>query len=600
MDDSIATSFPLSAERFGKGRIAAIADADQRRRIVVVLGMHRSGTSLCAHILSAMGIDMADELRAVPANAKGHWERWEIVEFHDRILELFNRSYFGPFHDFSLPVAWWADPRVHQIKSEIVAFLKQRMGESDFGFKDPRTVRLMPLWHQIFNDLKLTPKIILCLRNPAQVTRSLKARDSIDVDNGEYRWLVHMADFYRYSGSFDVCTVEYEEWFRDPLVNFEKLRTFLDLQWQQSEADLGLVLSGIIDPALRHDSSDHKEASHPLVRSLYELATDAGGARGPSGHIDIVSQFVSFQRLQEPFQRAFERAADLAAKFPELEQEVAALRSAVEDRDAQIEAAGSRASVAEARVVEVLSGTEGLRTRLDEIGRERDTLIEAAGSRASAAEARVAEVLFETEGLRTRLDEIGRERDENEAALEVAQSRLAEREAALKEALGRADEFAALLKSAEIERMASLAEFEAQKASAVALASECDAVSARTAELQSEIETLGTALAEAEQRGSTHFSALSSVQGEINSLRVRLENAERRARAGETAAATRQAEITSLRTELDAARDVGKAALASLRITSAPISPPQPNAGWIKAMLRRFGGPLTPSALSTG
>ena len=196
------------------------------------------------------------------------------------------------------------------------------MGESDFGFKDPRTVRLMPLWHQIFNELKLAPKIVLCLRNPAQVARSLNARDGLDIDIGEYRWLVHMADFFRYSRSFDVCTVEYEEWFRDPLANFEKLRTFLDLQWQQSEADLGLVLSGIIDPALRHDSSDHKAATHPLVRSLYEVATGPAGARGPSGHTDIVSQFVSFQRLQEPFQRAFELAADLAAKFPPLEQEV--------------------------------------------------------------------------------------------------------------------------------------------------------------------------------------------------------------------------------------------------------------------------------------
>ena len=120
-------------------------------------------------------------------------------------------------------------------------FLKQRMGDSDFGFKDPRTVRLMPLWHQIFNDLKLAPKIVLCLRNPAQVARSLNSRDGIDVDIGEYRWLVHMADFFRYSGSFDVCTVEYEEWFTDPLANFEKLRTFLDLRMaaKRSRSRLG-------------------------------------------------------------------------------------------------------------------------------------------------------------------------------------------------------------------------------------------------------------------------------------------------------------------------------------------------------------------------
>jgi hypothetical protein len=533
-----------------------------------------------------MGIDMADELRVVPANAKGHWERWEIVEFHDRILELFNRGYFGPFHDFPLPVAWWADPRVHQIKGKIVAFLKQRMGENDFGFKDPRTVRLMPLWHQIFNDLKLVPKIVLCLRNPAQVARSLKARDGIDIDIGEYRSLVHTADFFRYSGGFDVCTVEYEEWFRDPFANFERLRAFLDLQWQQSETDLGLVLSGIIDPALRHDSSDPTAATHPLVRSLYEVARGTAGARRSGGHTDIVSQFVTFQRLQEPFQRAFEHAADIAAKVPPLEQEVAALRSAVAERDA---------------------------------------LIEAANSRTSAAEGRVAEVLSETEVLRARLDETARERDGNAAALEEVQSRLAERESVLKDALGRADELAALLKSSEQARAASLAEFEAQKVCVTALSDERDALSATTAELQSEIETLRTKLADerdtltattgelqseiqtlraaiaaAEQRESKNHSAISSLQEEISSLGTELENAERRARAGETAAATRQAEITSLRAELDAARDIGKAALASLRVTPAPILPPQRSAGWVKFTLRRLGDPLRHSSLSPG
>ena len=77
------------------------------------------------------------------------------------------------------------------------------MGDGYFGFKDPRTVRLMPVWHQIFNELKLAPKFVLCLRNPAQVARSLHARDGLDPANGEYRWLVHMIDFYRYASNFD-------------------------------------------------------------------------------------------------------------------------------------------------------------------------------------------------------------------------------------------------------------------------------------------------------------------------------------------------------------------------------------------------------------
>ncbi|HKD35643.1 MAG TPA: hypothetical protein VKB78_02555, partial [Pirellulales bacterium] len=149
--------------------------------------MHRSGTSLCSHIISALGVDMADKIPGpgnpapTPDNPRGHWERWEIVEFHDRILGLLNRDYSGRFHDFELPVAWWADPRVQALRREIVEFLKRRIGPMPFGFKDPRTARLLPLWLQIFKELNLAPKFVLCLRNPAQVARSLRDRDRLDL-----------------------------------------------------------------------------------------------------------------------------------------------------------------------------------------------------------------------------------------------------------------------------------------------------------------------------------------------------------------------------------------------------------------------------------
>src|SRR5712671_7604284 len=432
MNDSLATSYPSAVEPFARARVAPVADADRRRPIVVVLGMHRSGTSLCAHILSAMGIDMADAIGEHPSNTRGHWERWEIVEFHDRILGLFNRDYYGPFHDFSLPVAWWADPRVFAIKREIVAFLGRRMGDGYFGFKDPRTGRLMPVWHQIFNDLKLAPKIVLCLRDPAQAARSLKARDGLDLGIGEYRWLTHMVDFYRYSSAFDVCTVEYERWFTDPFGNFEQLKKFLDVPWQQSESDLGLVLSGIVDPALRHDGSDHREAGQPLVRSLYALARGAhpdGGARHQTS--DIITQHINFQKLHEPFQRAFENIAGLAAKLPQVEQEAADLRAAVGERDALIEAANGRTSAAEARLAEA-AAAEAQRIHFAEIELERD-------AHAAALENARAELASSQSALADAESEV---RD-RAAAAEATGAVIA----GLREALARAENEAAALRT---------------------------------------------------------------------------------------------------------------------------------------------------------
>jgi hypothetical protein len=527
-----------------------------------------------------MGVDMADEIRPHESNAKGHWERWEIVAFHDRVLGLFNRGYSSPFHDFPLPAAWWADPRVHLIKSEIVAFLKTRMGEAVFGFKDPRTVRLMPLWHRIFGELKLAPRIVLCLRNPAQVARSLKVRDGVDTDIAEYRWLVHMTDFFRYSSHFEVCTIEYEKWFSDPLVNFERLRTFLEMDWQQSEADLDLVLSGIIDPTLKHDSSDYEDAGHPLVRSLYRIAKDGDAGRADRSRIGIVSQFVSFQRLQEPFQRAFERAAEIAAETPRLEQEIAALRSAVAERDLAIEAANLRVSAAEQEVQSRLA--------------EHEAALQVALQRADE----LAALLQSAEAERT-------------AAVEETQVRLAERDAALKTAEQRADEFAALVKSFEAERTAALAEAEAEKARSADFAAELARLHAQLEatrtllteaegsrqqkekaanELQKEIASLRTALTEAGRSQQRHESVTAELRAEIASLRSTAARAEEQQRGSETANASLRSEIASLKNELAAARDVGKAAIDALRFEAARPAPAVlQKPGWRGSVLRRFG-----------
>jgi len=88
-----------------------------------------------------------------------------------------------------------------------------------------------------------------------------------------------------------------------------------------------LLLSDVVDPGARHDAPTHQEASQPLVRTLYQLASRDGqdGARDQIAY--IVSQFVSFQQLQRPFRRAFEEVAKIAAKLPESEEQAAALRT---------------------------------------------------------------------------------------------------------------------------------------------------------------------------------------------------------------------------------------------------------------------------------
>jgi hypothetical protein len=552
MNDGLLSSPSPSIERGLGDRVTALAGLVPRRPIILVLGMHRSGTSLCAHILSALGVDMTDNIPGPglsspgPDNPHGHWERWEIVEFHDRILDLFGRDYWGPFHDFPLPVAWWADPRVAQIRREMIAFLERRITEDYFGFKDPRTVRLLPVWHQIFNELKLTPKIVLCLRNPAQVARSLNTRDGLDPAVGEYRWLVHTVDLFRYANSLEMCTVEYEGWFGEPASNLEKLKQFLGLPWHQSETELGMMLSGIIDVAARHDDLELREASQPLVRSLYKLVKRADKDRETHDQIAyIASQFVGFQQLQRPFQQAFEDVAKTAAKYPEIEEEAAALRTALDGVE-------GRANAAEARLAEATAEIERLRAQVTETERVSDASLEV----------------------------ISRRADELSSALQSAQAELTGYEGRLHDALAEAEDYAAksaadrAVMEVEIARLRSdlaMAErtgqerhdaLEGLKAEVrmlrLMLAKANEAAAEGTAAMQAEIETLHDGLAQAERQAAERATAVEEMHTEVAGLRETLTQAERISEERGAVAENMRGELATLRETLAQAEQMAE------------------------------------------
>lgn len=536
MNDGSASPRRRLSEPFGRGRVTSISAAPQRRQIVLVLGMHRSGTSLCSHVLSALGLDMADRVAppglAAPAadNQRGHWERWEIVDFHDRILGLFNRGYYTPFHDFPLPVAWWADPRVAGIRREIADFLEQRMGRGRFGFKDPRTVRLLPIWHQIANELGLAPKIVFCLRNPAQVARSLQAREGLPADSGEYRWLTYIIDFFRNIRDIEFCTIEYEDWFEEPSPNLLKLRQFLDLPMQPADSDVDLAIGDIIAPELRHDDPRGGEARQPLVRSVYHLTRRAGHDPAARDQVrTIAAQFTGFQQLQGAFQHAFERTAATAEKLPSVELEAAALRDAVRERDAAATALDERARAAEAALAQALSQLETQRLRLTEIEAERD-------DRAAVAEAARAELVS-------------------------AQAQAGERDAAA------ANEIEILRReTAELTVVAATAGDEAK---------------ARLTEietLRNYVGRLRVALAEAR-----HATGERAVEAEA--LRDGLAEAQQRAADADAL----RRELGELRDALAVAREVGQALLKTLAADGQARVPPDEAIGWWRRLKRRFG-----------
>ena len=120
--------------------------------LVVVLGMHRSGTSALAGVLHYLGVDLGTSLMPADAevNSKGFWENEQIVQIHDQLLQEMGRSW----HEVRLfPDNWLALDRIQSAKQRILKVFQSEFGTgSVWGLKDPRICRLIPLWKEIFRD----------------------------------------------------------------------------------------------------------------------------------------------------------------------------------------------------------------------------------------------------------------------------------------------------------------------------------------------------------------------------------------------------------------------------------------------------------------
>ena len=294
--------------------IAPISVVQERHPIVIVLGMDGTGTALCSRVLSALGVRMTDRAADSafrPAKRNGaadHWERPEIADFHHRILDLFNPKHGHPSDGFALPVAWRGDARVVDIRREMTAFVGKRVGADLFGFMEQCTARLMPIWHQIANELRLTPKVIYCLRNPAHVARALQDRDGLPLELVEYRWFAYTLDAFRHTKT-DICTIEYDSWFDDYGANLKKLQRFLNLPEDPPEFE-NRAISMTIEAERRIRQPALGEASKPLIRSVYKLAQRAEVDPAAREQLQsIATQFLSFQQLHAAGRDSSEDAA---------------------------------------------------------------------------------------------------------------------------------------------------------------------------------------------------------------------------------------------------------------------------------------------------
>jgi hypothetical protein len=259
-------------------------------RAVLVLGMHRSGTSAITRGMQALGVYLGDDfLDPQPDNPTGYWEDINIFEINERLLGVFGLKWedVGLIND-----DLWQDTEVDALREEAIEYLSAQFTSHPlWGFKDPRTIRLLPFWQPILQALGVDESYVLAIRNPRSVADSLKQRQGIDAVTAHLLWLIYLVPNLGKIANRPFIVADYDLVMADPRSQLERIANGLKIPLNEaSRTGIEKFANEFLDPALRHsffDASDFERDLNlpPLSREAYlwlrRLATDGIPADSP-------------------------------------------------------------------------------------------------------------------------------------------------------------------------------------------------------------------------------------------------------------------------------------------------------------------------------
>jgi hypothetical protein len=260
---------------------------------VIVLGMHRSGTSAVTAAVAALGVplgDAADQMPAGEDNAAGFHESRSLSAFNELLLLDLQGRWDAPP---SLATGWAAAAELAPQRERAAELFAAVHHSPSWVWKDPRLSVLAPFWFEV---LDAEPRIVLAFRHPLGVARSLRRRDRLSKTYALALWerttrlaLLHAAGRSTAVVNYTRLVSEQgrvDQWARE-------LAPFVASDVVTPVDDPVPAVASAIEPDLRHNRVDEGAFERDVEataaqRRLYELLLELEGVHEPlrlPGHI---------------------------------------------------------------------------------------------------------------------------------------------------------------------------------------------------------------------------------------------------------------------------------------------------------------------------
>ncbi len=221
------------------------------KQALIILGMHRSGTSWLTGSLQQAGLYLAKHHSWNPHNRKGNRENPDVMALHESILAANNSAWDAPPQSVV-----WSD----QHKAIAHQLIATNTEQQRWGFKDPRTLLMLDGWKTLLDEIDY----VGIFRHPNAVAKSLYRRGGMSQQQAFQLW----------------------EHYNTILLNQYRQSTFPLLCFDWTEQELNIVLSRVCDylklaqPVSQNNSQEffdadlrhnEPEAGIELHESIFQL-----------------------------------------------------------------------------------------------------------------------------------------------------------------------------------------------------------------------------------------------------------------------------------------------------------------------------------------
>ncbi|QGM44697.1 hypothetical protein [Methylocystis heyeri] len=277
-----------------------------RKTAVLVLGMHRSGTSSIAGAVAKLGAKAPNNLLPNAAdNERGFFESQSIADLNDEILASAGTRWddwrrFNP--------RWRLSPVAGGFEDKAIAVLEEEFGSAPLiVMKDPRFCRMMtPFWSSVMDKAEYDLRVIIPVRSPLEVARSLWLRNGFPISKGLLLWLRHMVDAHAASRAYPTAYVGWSEFLSDWPLTLKRVGEKLGIEWPRLSDISAADIDAFLSPGLRHNSASLDELiSHPDVNewvlnayeALLTLAEDSSSIVARAALDEIAVKFDMAERI---------------------------------------------------------------------------------------------------------------------------------------------------------------------------------------------------------------------------------------------------------------------------------------------------------------